>query len=198
MPETDATLIPGPIVGGDMTTRGFFIGRFQPFHDGHRRVVETIADEVDELVIGIGSAGESHSVHDPFTAGERIMMITKTIFEHDMDLVTYTVPIEDIERNSVWVSHVQSLCPRFDVIYSHNPLVIRLFEEAGLEVEEFPMYSRDRLEGTRIREAIVDDEEWRPLVPDPVEGVIDEIDGAARLRKIAGSDASDGGTGFAD
>jgi nicotinamide-nucleotide adenylyltransferase len=30
-----------------MATRGFFIGRFQPFHDGHRRVVETIADEVD-------------------------------------------------------------------------------------------------------------------------------------------------------
>ena len=173
-------------------TRGFFIGRFQPFHDGHRRVVETIAEEVDELVIGIGSAGASHSVKDPFTAGERIMMITKTIFERDLDLVTYTVPIEDIERNSVWVSHVQSLCPRFDVIYSHNPLVIRLFREAGLDVEEFPMYDRDELEGTRIRQEMVADGEWRPLVPAPVEEVIDEIDGDERLQQITRTDTDEG------
>jgi nicotinamide-nucleotide adenylyltransferase len=175
-----------------VTTRGFFIGRFQPFHEGHRRVVETIADEVDELVIGIGSAGASHTVRNPFTAGERIMMIEQTIVDRGLNLVVYTVPIEDIERNSVWVSHVRSLCPRFDVIYSHNPLVIRLFEEAGLEVEEFPMYDRDQLKGTRIRRAIIENEPWRPLVPHPVEAVVNEIDGVRRLRQIDRSDANAG------
>ncbi len=57
--------------------RGFYIGRFQPYHNGHHSMVERIADEVDELVLGIGSADDSHTTHDPFTAGERIMMITK-------------------------------------------------------------------------------------------------------------------------
>ena len=43
-------------------TRGFFIGRFQPFHNGHHNVVETIAEEVDELVLGIGSAATHTAV----------------------------------------------------------------------------------------------------------------------------------------
>ncbi len=126
--------------------RGFYIGRFQPYHNGHHRMVEEIADEVDELVLGIGSAGDSHSPRNPFTAGERIMMVTKSV--EAFDVTTYAVPIEDLERNSVWVSHVQSMSPAFDVAYSNNPLVIQLFKEAGVEVRQSPMFDRDRLEGS--------------------------------------------------
>jgi nicotinamide-nucleotide adenylyltransferase len=169
-------------------TRGFYIGRFQPYHDGHHQIVEEIAGEVDELVVGIGSAGDSHSRHDPFTAGERIMMITKSI--HDLNLVTYAVPIEDLERNAVWVSHVQSMSPRFDVAYSNNPLVIRLFEEAGIECRSQPMFDRDVLEGTEIRERMISGGDWEALVPDPVVEVIEEIDGVARIRQVSDSDAN--------
>jgi nicotinamide-nucleotide adenylyltransferase len=51
--------------------RGFYIGRFQPYHNGHQHMVEEIIEEVDELVLGIGSADASHTVRNPFTAGER-------------------------------------------------------------------------------------------------------------------------------
>ena len=125
--------------------RGFYIGRFQPFHDGHRYMAEEIAGEVDELVLGIGSAGDSHTTRNPFTAGERVMMVTKAV--EDLDVTTYVVPIEDLDRNAVWVSHVRSMTPRFDVAYSNNPLVVRLFEEAGVEVRGSPMFRRDVLEG---------------------------------------------------
>ncbi|MFB6360899.1 MAG: nicotinamide-nucleotide adenylyltransferase, partial [Halobacteriales archaeon] len=134
-------------------TRGFYIGRFQPYHQGHHRMVEQIAEELDELVLGIGSAGDSHSVHDPFTAGERIMMITKALV--DLDLVTYPVPIEDLDRNSVWVSHVQSMSPQFDIAYSNNPLVIQLFNEAGVEVRQSDMFNREELEGSAVRERMI-------------------------------------------
>jgi nicotinamide-nucleotide adenylyltransferase len=161
-------------------TRGFYIGRFQPYHNGHHNVVETISEEVDELVLGIGSAGDSHSRHDPFTAGERIMMITKSLV--DFDLVTYAVPIEDLDRNSVWVSHVQSMSPDFDVAYSNNPLVIRLFEEAGVEVRQSPMFNRD--------ERMVDGGDWQRLVPDPVVEVVEEIDGIDRIQQVSDSDSN--------
>ncbi|GAA0653257.1 nicotinamide-nucleotide adenylyltransferase [Salarchaeum japonicum] len=168
-------------------TRGFYIGRFQPYHEGHHRVVEAISDEVDELVVGVGSGDKSHSTRNPFTAGERVMMITKALV--DVDVVTYVVPIEDINRNAVWVSHVQSMTPKFDVAYSNNPLVIRLFGEAGVEVRQSPMFERDVLEGTEIRNRMVQDEDWRELVPDPVAGVIDEIDGIERIRQVSDTDA---------
>ncbi|MFQ3320520.1 MAG: nicotinamide-nucleotide adenylyltransferase [Natronomonas sp.] len=169
-------------------TRGFYIGRFQPFHEGHHAMVERISEEVDELVVGIGSADQSHTVRNPFTAGERIMMITKTLVE--FDLVTYAVPIEDLNRNSVWVSHVQSMSPQFDVAYSNNPLVVRLFEEAGIEVRQSPMYQREEFEGTEVRERMARHGDWETLVPDAVAEVIDEIDGADRIQQITATDAN--------
>jgi len=169
-------------------TRGFYIGRFQPYHNGHHNVVQSIAEEVDELVLGIGSAGDSHSQHDPFTAGERIMMITKSLV--DSDLVTYAVPIEDLDRNSVWVSHVQSMSPDFDVAYSNNPLVIQLFTEAGVEVRQSPMYNREVLEGTEVRERMIEGDDWETLVPDAVAEVLDEIDGIERIQRVSDSDSN--------
>ena len=168
--------------------RGFYIGRFQPYHEGHHTMVERIAEDVDELVLGIGSADQSHTTRNPFTAGERITMITKAVA--DLDIVTYAVPIEDLNRNSVWVSHVQSMCPRFDVAYSNNPLVIRLFEEAGTEVRSSPMFRREVLEGSEVRDRMVDDGDWQSLVPDAVVDVMDEIDGVARIRQVAESDTN--------
>ncbi|RQH03535.1 nicotinamide-nucleotide adenylyltransferase [Natrarchaeobius oligotrophus] len=169
-------------------TRGFYIGRFQPFHNGHRNMVAQIADDVDELILGIGSADDSHTVRNPFTAGERIMMITKSLV--DTDLVTYAVPIEDLERNSVWVSHVQSMSPDFDVAYSNNPLVIQLFREAGIEVRQSPMFNREVLEGTEVRERMINDDDWESLVPEAVVEVVDEIDGTERIRMISDTDSN--------
>ena len=166
--------------------RGFYIGRFQPYHEGHHRMVERITEDVDELVLGVGSADGSHTTHDPFTAGERIMMITKALA--GFDLVTYVVPIEDIDRNSVWVSHVTSMCPRFDVAYSNNPLVIQLFEEAGVPVRQSPMFHREVLEGTQIRERMIAGENWQELVPNVVAETIEGINGVSRLQHLDGSD----------
>ena len=169
-------------------TRGFYIGRFQPYHEGHHAMVERIAEDVEELVVGIGSADQSHTARNPFTAGERIMMITKALVE--LDLVTYAVPIEDINRNSVWVSHVESMCPQFDVAYSNNPLVIRLFEEAGIEVRQSPMFRREEFEGTEVRDRMATDSDWETLVPDAVSEVVEEIDGVERFQQITATDAN--------
>jgi nicotinamide-nucleotide adenylyltransferase len=169
-------------------TRGCFVGRFQPFHLGHRRVVASATDDVDELVVVIGSAGASHSVHDPFTGGERVEMVRRAL--SGLDLVTYAVPVEDVDRHAIWVSHVESMTPAFDAVYANNPLVTRLFEEAGHDVRDVDMYDRDRLEGTRIREAMVEDEEWQHLVPDPVVSVIREIGGVERIRAVSNTDAA--------
>lgn len=171
-------------------TRGFYIGRFQPYHLGHHQVVtDVIADEVDELVVAVGSADASHTRRNPFTAGERVMMLTQSLVP--LDTVCYVVPIEDVERNSVWVSHVRSMCPDFDVAYSNNPLVVRLFQEAGVPVRNVPMYDREHLEGTRIRDLMIEGRDWTDRVPDPVVDVIEEIDGLERIRAVSASDRTE-------
>lgn len=171
-------------------TRGFYIGRFQPYHNGHHHMVEHIAKEVDELVLGIGSADNSHTRHNPFTAGERVMMITKSLA--DSELVIYPVPIEDLDRNGVWVGHVKSMSPTFEVAYSNNPLVIQLFKEAGVEVRQSPMFNREKLEGSEIREQIIADDDWEELVPAAVVDIIEEIDGIERIQRISDTDGAGG------
>lgn len=170
----------------DGRLRALFLGRFQPYHNGHEAVVRRIADEVDELIIAIGSAQYSHTVRDPFTAGERILMITQML--SDDPVFRYVLPIEDIEQNSLYVPHIKRLTPDFDIVYSNNPLVIRLFEEADIPVKEMPHIDRRHLWGTRIRDLMIEGDEWREDVPGPAADVIDEINGIERLRTIHEND----------
>lgn len=166
--------------------RGFYVGRFHPFHCGHMNVIEAIDDEVDELVVAVGSAQESHTVENPFTAGERIEMIAKSL--ESIAATHYVIPIEDLNRNAVWVAHIESMCPPFDTVYSNNPLVTRLFEERGFEVKGTPMFDRDRYNGAAIRRRMREREDWRHLVPDAVVEAVEEVDGEQRVRQVDKSD----------
>jgi nicotinamide-nucleotide adenylyltransferase len=167
-------------------TRGFYIGRFQPYHNGHQAVLERVSRVVDEIVIGVGSAQLSHELENPFTAGERVLMITRSLA--GLDRPVYVIPIEDIQRNALWVSHVRSMTPPFDCVFSNNPLVMRLFAEAGRPVHCPDMYERQTHSGTEIRRRMLSGEPWEQLVPKAVVEVIREIDGVGRLRQIARSD----------
>lgn len=169
--------------------RGLFPGRFQPFHGGHRRFVERIAEEVDEVIVGVGSAQASHAGRNPFTAGERVTMIHRALEE--VDATTYAIPIVDLGRYALWPHHVQSLCPPFETVYSNNPLVRRVCTENGYEVSEVELIERDVYRGTDIRRAMVDGEPWRDRVPDAVADVIDEVDGVERLRAVVEHDQHD-------
>ena len=166
--------------------RAFYIGRFQPYHNGHHAVLAEIAKSADEIVIGIGSAQLSHELQNPFTAGERVLMLTRSLA--GLGVPFYVIPIEDLRRNSLWAAHVQSMTPPFRVVHSANPLVVRLFAEAGIPTHTDPMHERDRHSGTEIRRRMNEGEEWEGLVPPEVVAVISEIDGVGRLRQIARSD----------
>ena len=100
--------------------RGLFVGRFQPLHLGHVSIIEKALEQVEELVIGIGSAECSYTTKDPFTAGERIEMILRASEELGWKKKIIPIPIRDVNRYSIWVSHVVSLCPDFDIVFSKN------------------------------------------------------------------------------
>jgi nicotinamide-nucleotide adenylyltransferase len=82
------------------------------------------------------------------------------------------------------------MSPRFEVAYSNNPLVVRLFEEAGIEVRQSPMFHREEFEGTEVRGRMADGADWQSLVPRAVVDVIDEIEGVERIQRISETDAN--------
>ncbi len=172
--------------------RGLLVGRMQPVHNGHLQVIKRILEEVDEVVIGIGSAQLSHTLKDPFTAGERVMMLTKALSENGIPASKYyIIPVQDVACNSTWVAHIKMLTPPFECIYSGNPLVQRLFIEAGNKVTEPPLFNREIYSGTEVRRRMLTDEDWESLVPGSVVNVIKEIDGVSRIRYISKKESSE-------
>jgi nicotinamide-nucleotide adenylyltransferase len=168
--------------------RGLYIGRFQPYHHGHQAVLEKIAGEMDEIVIVIGSAQESHTPENPFTGGERMEMIYAALGDGDLRKRCCVIPVQDVNRNAVWVSHLQSMVPRFDVVFSNNPLVVQLFSEAKIEVRKPLMYQRNMYSGTAIRKLMQEGGDWPALVPEAVASIITRIGGAERLIHLSKSD----------
>jgi len=163
------------------------IGRFQPLHNGHMEVIRKCAAESKNLTIGIGSAQYSHECSNPFTAGERYLMINEVLKEEGIKNYCI-VPIEDLNRYSLWVAQVESLAPPFSIVYSNNPLTRRLFSEAGYELRDSPLYNREIYSGTVVRKKMIEGDEWRKLVPGKVEEIIDTIEGVSRLRDISGGE----------
>jgi nicotinamide-nucleotide adenylyltransferase len=170
------------------TKRAFYVGRFQPYHLGHHHLITQILKEIDELVIGIGSSQYSHDRRNPFTAGERITMITSSLWEYENPI--YPIPIFDVNRHSIWVSHVCSMTPKFSIVYSNNPLISMLFREAGFEVKQLPMFHREEYSGSEIRRRMIEGEDWQSLVTSQVIDVIGEINGVERVREVNLSDTA--------
>jgi nicotinamide-nucleotide adenylyltransferase len=172
-----------------MLKRGLFVGRFQPFHFGHLQAIRDVLKEVDELVIVIGSAQHSHNLDDPFTAGERLVMVRKALEEVGIDYArVWVVPVPDVHLHMMWVSAVEGYAPKFDVVYSNEPLTRRLFTEAGYEVKSIRFHKRKVYSSTEVRERLLNGESWEKLVPKSVAEFVKKIDGVNRLRDLAKSD----------
>ena len=168
--------------------RGLLIGRFQPFHTGHLEVVRKIqADRPSApVLIGVGSAEESYTWENPFTAGERMEMIDRAIREAKVANIQLA-PIPDIQRHALWVGYLESLLPTFDRVYTNNPLTRVLFERSGYLVESPPLFDRARYEGARIREQMADGGAWKTAVPPAVAAYLDEVGAVARLQVLKGA-----------
>ncbi len=166
--------------------RGLLVGRFQPFHRGHLAVLaELRAARPDELILlGIGSAQLSHTPENPFTSAERMEMVLRAIDEAHLPGIL-PVPLLDIDRHALWVAYLASLLPRFDRVYTSNPLTKLLFEQAGYPVTEVAWKQRDLWEGTRIRRLMRDGGEWSSAVPPAVARYLGEIGAPERIRLLA-------------
>lgn len=172
-----------------MAETGLYVGRFQPFHLGHLEAIRHILKKVDVVIIAVGSAQYSHTLENPFTAGERMTMSRLALEEARISSSKYLlVPIPDINVHKLWVAHLTSLTPLFQIVFSNEPLTVTLFQEAGFKVEPIPFFSREIYSATEIRKRMLRNEAWPSLVPQSVALFIRQIKGEQRLQYLSGSD----------
>ena len=162
---------------------GLLIGRFQPFHKGHLSAVSFGLSKVENLWIGIGSSNKSHEKRNPFTADERKEMILSSLDSESLKRVKiFFVP--DIGDHEKWTLHVDSIVPKYDVVFSNDDFTISLYKKRGVNVIEVPLLQRDTISGTKIRELMIKDGDWSNLVPEGTKKVLLQINAKDRLLKI--------------
>lgn len=84
-----------------------FIGRFQPFHIAHLRVIEQALTLGREVIVLIGSSRQPRNLRNPFTLEERVAMIRASLSPEARSRV-HLQPLEDcLYNDDVWVRNVQ-------------------------------------------------------------------------------------------
>lgn len=122
-----------------------FIGRFQPFHQGHLDALKQISEP--EIIIGIGSSQYSKTKDNPYTFVERKKMIEKQLAKFKKKIKIIAIP--DIHNEKKWVSHVKKIVGHFDVVYTGNPVVAKLFKTKKFKVKKIK--TKVKISATEIR-----------------------------------------------
>lgn len=179
-------------MGGSRPARALLFGRFQPFHRGHLEIVRWSFEEMgfDEVVFLVGMASENYTPRNPFTAGERIEMIRLSLADYGIPLSrAITATIRTLETSIGSVYYVLSYVPRVDYILTRNPVISKIFIDAGVKVAVPPLFNREEWRGARIRELMArGDDKWREAVTPNTAGYIEEIGGVERIRRITSGD----------
>lgn len=153
-----------------------FIGRFQPFHNGHLYSLMKCLDLVEKIVIGVGSSNVSGTEENPLGYEVRKEMIEEVVRKESLkNRVVKIVPIADFPSDDDWVEEVNKRVGEFDVVVGNNDWTNGALSNVGYEVYETGFHDRDKLEGARIREMLKQGyEEWKRRVPGYLVKMIDK------------------------
>lgn len=83
-----------------------FIGRFEPFHNGHAAVARHALARACKLIFLVGSADTPRTIRNPWTAAERAVMIQAALGDAAGRLVIR--PLRDrLYNEALWIADVQ-------------------------------------------------------------------------------------------
>jgi bifunctional NMN adenylyltransferase/nudix hydrolase len=89
-----------------------FIGRFQPFHNGHKAVIDAALKEAHEVVVVVGSSFTAQNIRNPFTFYERKAMIEAVYPPGRTERTTRVkvVPVSDFPYDdNKWINAIQTI-----------------------------------------------------------------------------------------
>lgn len=144
---------------------GLLVGRFQPFHLGHLHLIQQALEQVEKLVIGIGSANIFDN-NNPLDFRTRDKMLNQVFDKEELqNRIIKTLPINDYPDDLVWLENSIKLTGQIDVVIGNNEWVNGIFEAKGYPILRLGLYRRDLYESKKIRQLIKEGKEWEDCVP---------------------------------
>ena len=88
------------------------IGRFQPVHFGHQRLIEEGLRAAERVIVVVGSDRKPRSVKNPFTFDERERMIRASLRSNDQMRVSVVGVGDSPYNDQLWIASIQSAVDR--------------------------------------------------------------------------------------
>lgn len=155
-----------------------FIGRFQPFHNGHLYSLKKCLELAESVIVAVGSSQESGTENNPWDFETRKKMVESL---SGVSRKVRVVAIPDLFNDQRWGEQIVSLIkeagyePDQVVGVGNNDWTNRILKARGIMVYETGFYMRDELEGVKIRTLLNEgDESWKARVPESVVKYLEE------------------------
>lgn len=137
-----------------------FVGRFQPFHNGHKRVIDEALKRATRVLVIIGSSMEPRSIRNPFTFFDRVDMIREAYSEPERSRILFECNQNNLYNDNAWIESIQECVEwrKFDAktiaLIGHardnTSFYLKLFPQwDNIEVDDY-----DGVNSTDIREAM--------------------------------------------
>lgn len=137
-----------------------FIGRFQPFHNGHLNVLSKSLEIAEQVLILIGSCNSASNIKNPFTYEERVQMICSVLSAEQKSRVKF-IPVPDYyNNNNYWITEVQNKVSQFIENDASTALVGFYKDASSYYLNLFPQWDfvqleqKEMLNATDVREIL--------------------------------------------
>lgn len=181
-----------------------FVGRFQPFHDGHLQVIERGLEIAENVIVIVGSAHAAPSPKNPFTFEERKKMILDSIGEPNYERPGNRIKVfgvRDYYYNiDAWLMDIQAKIDSVTTPGEQIALIGQFRDASSYYLKLFPQWDHipietDSLNATEIRNTLL---RQVPALGD-WEGKVPEGEARDRLHGlIENMSVSDSTKGFLD
>jgi bifunctional NMN adenylyltransferase/nudix hydrolase len=165
------------------------IGRFQPFHNAHKQMLDHALSLGESVIVVLGSSHSSPNIKNPFTAYQREQMI-RACYDSDVQSRLIFAPIRDYPyQENLWIAEVQNIVNEYlEDTNKKMALVGHFKNETSYYLNLFPQWKMERFEGHEVKGVNATDirnlylslpwnksqEEIGKLVPVPVLNYLEE------------------------
>ncbi|NKI94312.1 bifunctional nicotinamide-nucleotide adenylyltransferase/Nudix hydroxylase [Rhizobacter sp. SG703] len=172
-----------PAVLGLHHDTAVYIGRFQPFHNGHLALLNQALAIAPQVIVVIGSAHQARSPKNPFSWEERAEMIRLAVPEDERSRIDF-LPVRDYYDEARWLKAVHDgvhalIAKRTDPRLGSIGLVGHFKDATSEYLQGFPgwrLHGVERIaaaDGTALRDAFF------ACAPDDVDATLAALVGQA-------------------
>ena len=142
---------------------GLVIGRFQPMHKGHEKIIRTALDTCSYVIVVVGSTNKRHTLENPLNGGLRMWHVRHCFMEEYRmgRLVVVGIPDRvEVRNDSSWgeyvmekIAEVTNLVP--SIVFEGQESVRKdWYSSIGLEVVHVDR-NELKISGTEMRYAVL-------------------------------------------